>query len=57
MEKKHKVLIMRCDDYDAEKISGIIKEGMEELNVRPAGRIPLSIELNSAGWKDSFKAE
>ena len=22
---------MRCDDYDAEKISGIIKEGMEEL--------------------------
>ena len=41
MEKKHKVLIMRCDDYDAEKISGIIKEGMEELNVRPAGRILL----------------
>ena len=41
MEKKHKVLIRRCDDYDAEKIYGIIKEGMEELNVRPAGRILL----------------
>ena len=41
MEKKHKVLIRRCDDYDAEKIHGIIKEGMEELNVRPSGRILL----------------
>ena len=41
MEKKYKVLIRRCDDYDAEKIYGIIKEGMEELNVRPSGRILL----------------
>ena len=41
MEKKYQVLIRRCDDYDAEKIYGIIKEGMEELNVRPAGRILL----------------
>jgi uncharacterized protein (DUF362 family) len=39
--KKHKVLIMHCDDYDSDKISGIIKEGMEELKVRPAGRILL----------------
>jgi uncharacterized protein (DUF362 family) len=35
---KHKVLIMRCDDYDPNKIGGIIKEGMEELGVRPKGR-------------------
>ena len=41
MEKKHKVLIRRCADYDADKIYGIIKEGMEELDVRPAGRILL----------------
>ena len=41
MAKKHKVLIRRCDDYDTEKIYGIIKEGMEELNVRPSGRILL----------------
>jgi uncharacterized protein (DUF362 family) len=41
MEKKYKVLIRRCEDYDAEKISGIIEEGMEELGVRPAGRILL----------------
>jgi uncharacterized protein (DUF362 family) len=41
MDVKHKVLIMRCDRYDAEKIGGIIKEGMEELGVRPSGRILL----------------
>jgi uncharacterized protein (DUF362 family) len=38
---EHKVLIMRCDEYNAEKISGIIREGMEKLNVRPSGRILL----------------
>jgi len=41
MAKQHKVLIMRCDTYDAKKISGIIKEGMEELGVKPTGRILL----------------
>ena len=39
MNEKHRVLIMRCDDYDAEKISGIVKEGMEELGVKPSGRV------------------
>jgi len=34
---EHKVMIMRCEDYNPEKICGIIKEGLEELNVRPAG--------------------
>ncbi len=38
---KHKVLIMRCDDYDSEKISAIIGEGMEELGIHPTGRILL----------------
>ena len=41
MDDKHKVLIMRCEEYDPDKIAGIIKEGMEELNVRPTGRILL----------------
>lgn len=41
MVEKHKVLIMRCDSYDAEKIAGIIKEGMEELNAIPSGNILL----------------
>ena len=30
---------MRCDDYDPENISGIIKEGMEELGAKPSGRV------------------
>jgi len=38
---KHKVLIMRCDEYDPDRISGIVKEGMEELAVKPFGRILL----------------
>lgn len=41
MDKKHKVMIMRCDEYDPRKIEGIIKEGMQELGVRPAGRVLL----------------
>lgn len=38
---KQKVLIMRCEEYNPEKISGIIKEGMEELGVKPSGRVLL----------------
>ncbi|MFC1856577.1 DUF362 domain-containing protein [Thermodesulfobacteriota bacterium] len=38
---KHKVLIMRCDDYNSEKISNIVKEGMKALGVKPSGRILL----------------
>ena len=41
MQKKQKVLIMKCDAYDPDKISGIIKEGMEELDIKPAGKILL----------------
>ncbi len=35
---KPKVLIMRCADYDPQKIAGLIKEGMEECGVTPRGR-------------------
>jgi len=41
MEKNHKVLIMRCDHYDAEKIAGIVIAGMQELGVRPSKKILL----------------
>jgi uncharacterized protein (DUF362 family) len=41
MSEKHKVLIMRCDTYDSEKIAGIIKKGMEELEAIPSGNILL----------------
>ncbi len=41
MAKRFKVLIMRCGQYDPQRIGGIVREGMEELDVRPAGRILL----------------
>ncbi len=41
MDQKHKVLIMRCDGYDPDRIAGIVKDGMQELGVKPAGRILL----------------
>jgi len=34
---KHKVLIMRCDDYDPNRIASILAEGMAELGARPFG--------------------
>ena len=38
---RHKVLIRHCDRYDPALIAGIVREGMEELGVRPAGRVLL----------------
>jgi uncharacterized protein (DUF362 family) len=38
---KHKVMIMRCDEYDPVRIAGIIQEGMEELAAVPKGRTML----------------
>jgi uncharacterized protein (DUF362 family) len=38
---KQKVLIMRCDEYDPDKISGIVKAGMEELGIKPSGKVLL----------------
>ena len=32
---------MRCNEYDPEKIAGIVKKGMKELGVKPSGRILL----------------
>ena len=38
---EHKVIIRRCNDYDPKLISKIIKEGMEELGVKPFGNVLL----------------
>ena len=38
---KHRVIIRKCADYDADKIAGIIREGMEELGAKPEGNILL----------------
>jgi hypothetical protein len=36
MDRKHKVIIRRCPDYDdLDRIRGIVAEGMEELGARP----------------------
>lgn len=41
MKEKHKVLIMRCGEYDPDRIRGIVREGMQELGVRPGGKVLL----------------
>jgi uncharacterized protein (DUF362 family) len=41
MGEKQKVLIMRCESYDAERIAAIVKGGMRDLGVRPSGRVLL----------------
>ena len=41
IKSTHKVIIRRCENYDPSRIAGIIKEGMEELGIRPYGRVLL----------------
>lgn len=36
-----RVLIMRCGRYDPDLIGGLVREGMQELGVRPSGKILL----------------
>lgn len=39
MGEKEKVMIMRCEEYSADRIRGIIREGMETLGAIPRGRV------------------
>jgi len=41
MGQPEKVLIMRCDAYDPDRIRGIVREGMETLGARPTGKVLL----------------
>ncbi len=41
MAKPFKVLIRRCEEYDPDRIAAIVGEGMDELGVRPSGRVLL----------------
>ncbi|MCU0538874.1 MAG: DUF362 domain-containing protein [Desulfobacterales bacterium] len=45
MRPHHKVLIRRCPQYDPDRIAAIVREGMQELGVRPQGRILLKPNL------------
>lgn len=35
---KPKVILRRCEEYDPDRIAGIISEGLEDLKVQPQGR-------------------
>ena len=46
MDTSHKVLLRRCPDYeDLDRIRGLIAEGIEELGVKPKGKILLKYNM------------
>jgi len=46
---KPKVIIRRCDDYDVAKIRRIVREALEELDLRPSGRTLLKPNVVASG--------
>lgn len=44
-----KVILRHCDAYDPERIRAIVREGMEELGLRPSGRTLVKPNLVAAG--------
>ena len=44
-----RVIIRHCDSYDAERIRAIVREGLEELDLRPHGRTLLKPNVVAAG--------
>ncbi len=44
-----KVIIRHCDAYDAARIRQIVKEGLEELDLRPSGRTLVKPNLVASG--------
>ena len=44
-----KVILRSCRDYDPEKIRTIVREGLEELGLRPFGRTLVKPNLVAAG--------
>src|SRR6476659_8280023 len=44
-----KVILRSCRDYDPEKIRRIIREGLEELGLKPFGRTLVKPNLVAAG--------
>lgn len=47
-----KVIIRRCPDYDVERIRAIVREGLEELDLRPQGRT--LVKPNCVASGDTF---
>lgn len=48
-QPKPKVIIRRCESYDVEQIRRIIREGLEELDLRPRGRTLLKPNVVASG--------
>lgn len=46
---KPRVIIRHCDEYDPEKIRTIIREGLEELDLRPTGRTLVKPNIVASG--------
>ncbi|MGZ3422274.1 MAG: DUF362 domain-containing protein [Polyangiales bacterium] len=46
---KPKVILRHCDGYDAEKIRQIVREGLEELGLRPFGRTLIKPNVVASG--------
>ena len=47
--RKPKVIIRHCDAYDPERIRVIVREGLEELGLRPRGRTLVKPNIVCAG--------
>ena len=49
MDKKPTVIIRACPTYDVDRIRTIVREGLEELDLRPTGRTLVKPNLVAAG--------
>ncbi|MEO7329072.1 MAG: DUF362 domain-containing protein [Minicystis sp.] len=51
-----RVIIRRCPSYDTERIRAIIREGLEELDLRPHGRTLIKPNVVASGpsFKDAY---
>ncbi len=51
-----KVIIRRCESYDVDKIRAIIREGLDELGLKPRGRTLVKPNCVASGpmFKDAF---
>ncbi|MCC6213702.1 MAG: DUF362 domain-containing protein [Polyangiaceae bacterium] len=49
LAQKPKVILRHCDTYDAQRIRRIVREGMEELGLRPSGKTLVKPNLVTSG--------
>jgi uncharacterized protein (DUF362 family) len=56
ISSRPKVILRRCPSYDVERIRAIVREGLEELDLRPHGRTLVKPNVVASGptFKDAF---